>query len=195
MKFRNINPLVRAVGVFGAVSAIAIGATYALGLTSQATLQDNTISTATADLKLWDGAAFNTTAPGFTITDLIPGTPQTFPFYFQNSGAADLNLTAHVTNTPTLSGFVNNSDLSQVQVTITNDFGVGSNTVTDLNQLVNGAPVPLNGGVLHAHTQGDGGTPGTEGNFHATFNIPEAAINSGHAEVSAFDLQFTGTQP
>ena len=67
LKKIKMYPLLRAVGVFGAVAAIATGATFA-ALGSQATLTSSTISSATADLRVWDGAAFSPTGPGFTVT-------------------------------------------------------------------------------------------------------------------------------
>lgn len=186
----KVNPVFRAVGVIGAVAALVTGITFA-ALNSQATLTNSTIDTATANLKLWDGDSFESSAPGFTITNLIPGTGSgNLPFYFQNSGGVGLNLTAHVPAAPTASGF---SGWNNLKVTFHNDF-TDSTTSTNMQDLLDGN-VPLSGGALSAGAQGNSGAPNTEGNFTAKFDITPAAVTGSSASVGAFNIDFAGTQP
>jgi hypothetical protein len=117
LQFTKINPLARAIGVIGAVAALTTGVTFA-ALNSQATLTNTTISSATADLLLWDGDTFESTAPGFTITDLVPGTGVEKPLYFKNAVGVPLAVTAHVPTLPSSTGFTGWQNL---HVTITSD--------------------------------------------------------------------------
>lgn len=184
--------IARAAGVITATVALVTGVTFA-SLSSSATLSDTTINSATANLTIFDGSTFSATAPGFHIANLIPGTGKEFAMYFKNGGGVDLNLSAHIGTAPTLVGFDNNSDLTKVLVTITNDKN-GQVTNLTLNDLVSGTPV-LNGNPLHAGAQGNSGAAGTEGNFHIKFDIDPTAVHGSSASVSSFNITFTGTQP
>ncbi len=185
----KVNPMTRAVMVIASVAALVTGVTFA-ALQSQATLTDSTVNTATAGLTLWDGDSFESTAPGFTVTGLVPGVGTApLPFYFKNSGVA-LNLTAHVPATPTSSGFTGWENL---KVTIKDD---NDNAVTNTTmQALLAGEVPINGGPLSSGAQGDSNTPSTEGNFTAKFDIEPTSITGSSASVGAFNIIFTGTQP
>lgn len=190
LKVTVISPVFRAVLVVGAVMAIATGVTFA-ALQSQATLTDSTINTPTASLKLWDGDSFESTAPGFVVTGLVPGTGTAdLPFYFKNDGGLPLNITARVPVAPSLSGF---SGLSNVMVTFKSEFA-GSPVVTNLQNLLDGE-VALPGNPLAAGAQGNSGVPGTEGNYSAKFDINPAAVSGSSASVGNFNVIFAGTQP
>jgi hypothetical protein len=187
----HINPVVRAVGLFAAVAALVTSVTFA-ALNSQVTLSSNSISTTTASLKLWDGDSFESTAPGFTVTELVPGTGKEFPFYFQNTGSADLDITAHVPVAPTASGFTGWENL---EVTFTSNAPgcVDGSVETDMQALLAGEVAlpcnPLSGG-----SQGNSGVEATEGNYKVKFDIDPSAISGSSATVGSFDIVFTGTQ-
>src|SRR5262249_19629861 len=98
----RINPLARAVGIFGAVAALAAGVTFA-ALQSSATLTDSSIDTGNADIQVYNFSdnQWESSAPGFTITNLVPGTGSDQNFYLRNTGSVDYDLTATI---PTLPG-------------------------------------------------------------------------------------------
>lgn len=184
----KFSPLVRAIAVIGAVAALAGGATFA-ALQSQATLTNTTINSATASLKLWNGSSFESTAPGFTVTNVVPGqgsAPQAF--YFKNDGGVPLAVTATVPVAPTYAGVAEASDV-EVDITCYNNATVNTN----LEALLAG-PVSLNL-VLPAGAQGDSGNPNTVGNCTAVFDFDPAGVSGSSASVGPFDVVFTGTQP
>lgn len=95
----SINPVLRSVGVMSAVAVLVGGVTFA-ALQSRATLTDNTISSASANL-LVDGnndGTFSEKEPGFAFTDIVPGvTPsEAQQFALQNNGDTDLGIKASV---------------------------------------------------------------------------------------------------
>ncbi len=92
----KMSPLLRAIGVIGAVAALVTGITFA-ALQSQATLTNNTISSATADLQIKSGGRFDTFATGFAFVNVVPGGPAvpSVPFSFDlknNGGLSGANL-------------------------------------------------------------------------------------------------------
>lgn len=95
----GINPVLRSVGVMSAVAVLVGGVTFA-ALQSRATLTDNTISSASANL-LVDGnkdGTFSEEEPGFAFKDIVPGvTPsEAQQFALQNNGDTDLKIRASV---------------------------------------------------------------------------------------------------
>lgn len=186
--FKKFSPLARAIGVTGAVVAIAGGATFA-ALQSQATLTNTTITSATADLRLWDGDSFEPTAPGFTITNLLPGSgsgPQAF--YFQNNGTAPLAITASVPVLPSATNIAAWTDV-EVDISCVGASGPVSTTLAALNS----APVSLTL-TLPAGAQGDSGNPLAVGNCTADFDFNPAGVTGSSASVTAFNVVFNGTQ-
>jgi len=188
LSIHKINPMFRAVGTVGAVAALVGGIT-----SNDVTLTANTINSATASLKVFDGSTYTTTSTGFTVTNLVPGTGVTNPFFLENDGGVALNLSVKST-IPTLAGFINNNDLSGVKVTITDD-NTSQATVTNLAALTGVNGVPLTDTPFPAGATGNGGVPNTDGNFHLKFDIDPAAVSgSSGATVSAFTLTFSGDQ-
>lgn len=180
--------MARAVGVIVATTAIVTGITFAQ-LNTTATLSSTTISTATADLTVWNGSNFAITAPGFTVTNLIPGTPSAEqPFYLKNGGGSKLGVTAHIPTTPTYSGI---GDWNKVYVHIAND-NSGTAVNTTIGALLAGE-VTLPGSPLSAGAQGNSGVPNTEGNFKISFNIDSSTVSGSSANIGAFDIVLTGT--
>ena len=208
MRKFNINPLARSIGIFGAVTALATAVTFA-ALNSQATLTDNTESTANAGLNIWNGSTYASTAPGFTITGLIPGTGVTKNVYLQNSGGVPEAITATVPTLPTSSGF---SGWNNATVSITaentscldppsfleNTASAGNSNAspytvnTNLADLSSGEVIlPC---VMNAGDAGNGGVPGTSGNYDFHFDIAESSVTGSSANIGSFNFNFTGTQ-
>ena len=180
----------RAVGVIGATAAVIIGVTFATGLSSQATLNNNTLSSANASLLLWNGSSFASTAPGFTVTGLVPGHGSgPLPFYFQNNGGVDLDITAHVPAAPSSSGF---SGWQNLTLHINND-ATHQAIDTTMQDLLNGQ-VSLPGNPLPAGSTGNSNVAGTPGNYTATWDIVPASVTGNQVTVGSFDIVFTGTQ-
>lgn len=107
----KINPVVRAVGVFTAVAALVTGVTFAQ-FNRTATLEDNTLSSATAGL-LVDGSDRNSTPTqrerGFRFDNLSPGREsRRHTFRLRNSGDTPLNVSVHATRSD-VDGQINNN--------------------------------------------------------------------------------------
>jgi predicted ribosomally synthesized peptide with SipW-like signal peptide len=191
---RLVNPVLRAIGVIGVVAGLVTGVTFA-ALNDQAVLQDSSISSPTANLTLFDGDSFESTAPGFHVTDLIPGTGSSEQlFYFRNGAGLDLNVTAHIPSTPPAPaegyGFASFSDL---KVKFTNKH-TGDVVNTNMQALIDGE-VALPGNPLHGGAQGNGGVSDTEGNYSVSFDIDQSLVSGDHVGVGSFNVTFTGTQP
>jgi len=199
----NINPFLRATGVIGAVAVCVTGITFA-ALNSQATLTGSTLTSADASLLIYNGSTFASTATGFNITGLIPGTPGTTGnpgtdgsgttehVYFQNAGGTPIAITATVPTLPAApAGGYGFSDFHNVTVNI---FGEACNTniQTTLFDLNAGAvTLPC---TMAAGATGNSSAPGTSGNYDFTFNINEAAVTGSSAGVGPFDVDFNGVQ-
>lgn len=186
-----INPTLRAIGVISAVAVLVGGVTFA-ALNSQATLTNSSINSATASLKLWDGDSWDSTAPGFIITDLIPGTGVTKPLYMQNAGTVGLNVVAHVPVAPSATGFSGWENLTVAIKSYKPACGITVNTnMADL--LAGDVALPCN--TFTAGAAGDGNVQWTEGNYDFKFDITPAAVTGSSASVGNFDIVFSGTQP
>lgn len=196
MKKRLMSPLTRAVGVISAVAILVGGVTFA-ALQSQATLTDNTIASANADLKLWDGDSFESEAPGFTVTGLVPGEgsgPNLF--YFQNAGETDLNISAHVPVAPEEPqggyGFSGWENLDVTFKNLSDDCAEGP-VETDMGALLAGdVELPCNPLSEGATGNNQPGAEGTEGNYSVEFDIHPEAVTGDHAGVGSFDIVFSG---
>lgn len=95
----HVSPVLRSVGVISAVAVLVGGVTFA-ALQSQATLTDNTISSASAGL-LVDGNGdeqFSEEEAGFAFEGIVPGlTPsEVKEFSLKNEGDTDLKVKAKV---------------------------------------------------------------------------------------------------
>jgi hypothetical protein len=195
---KGFNPVVRAVGVFSAVAIIAGGVTYA-ALNTSATLSGNTITTADANLLLWDGDSYETTAPGFDVTGLIPGEGSADQkFYVKNAGDTNLNVTAHVATAPVAPAEGYGFDGWQnLRVTFkaynpactTASDRIVHTTMADL--LAGQVALPCNNLKMGAQGDSSPGAVNTEGNYSVSFDITPASV-SGTPKVGDFDLVFTG---
>lgn len=190
---KGISPVTRAIGVFSAVAVVVGGVTFA-ALQSSATLTDSSISTANAELQVYnfDTAQYASTAPGFTITDLIPGSGVEKSFYLRNNGETALNVSARVPALPgaPADGF-GFSGYENVTVKIT---GEKCDTAVDTNlQALFDAAVALPCNALLAGEAGNSTVDGTAGNYDVKFDINPAVITGASAGVGNFNIVFTGT--
>jgi predicted ribosomally synthesized peptide with SipW-like signal peptide len=190
---KGFNPVTKAVGVFAAVAIIVGGVTYA-AFQSQATLSDNTISSATAGLQvdnLGNGAGFATSDAGFSFTGIVPGadygTPQQFKL--KNSGDTDLQVTVFATDGAS-SGILNKNKI-HVKFTNTSLSTPGSveYTLAELQSMEKGLP----GMGIASNDSLDTSGSGEENTFNVQVKIDADAVNNGNgASVSGFDLVLTG---
>lgn len=195
----TINPLIRAVLVIGAVAALVTGVTFA-ALTNTATLTQNTISAADASLLVWDGDSFESTAPGFTVTDLVPGqgSGDNF-FYLQNNSPGDLWVYAHVPAEPAAPtggyGFTGWENLKVIFMSHAGDC-VDDPVKTDMAALLAGnVELPCNPLSEGATGNNQPGEEDTEGNYSVSFDIDPESLTEGaeDAGVGSFDLQLIGS--
>lgn len=192
---RKLAIIGRAVGSVGAVVALAGGITYAALTSNTATLSDSTISTGTASLKIYDfeAGAFQEEAPGFQITNLVPGTGVTESFYLQNDGDAPLTVTAKVPTLPAApeGGEYGFNGFENVKISITGE--KCSQTVNTNLAALNAAPVALPCNPLAAGAAGNSNVAGTEGNYKIKFDINPDVVTGSSAGVGPFDIVFQGT--
>lgn len=192
---RHINPVARAIVVIAAVMALVTGVTFA-ALKDSVTLQNNTISSANADLLIWDGDSFEQTAAGFTVTNLIPGSgSDDYPFYLKNNGGTPLKLAITVPSAPAEpAGGYGFSGWENLKVTVTNNEpGCADDTLhTDMAALLAGE-VELKCNPMTAGAQGDSGNLETEGNFTVSFDIAPESVTGDSPGVGNFDLVITGS--
>ena len=179
--------ITRATAVIGATAALVVGVTFA-ALSTSATLTGNTLSSATAGLQISNGGSYGPTAIGFQVAGFVPGQGSgPLPFYLQNSGGTNLNLTVGSTTPLTSSGF---SGWNNLVVTITND-ATTVTTTTNMQALINGnVALP---DALAAGATGNSAVPFTPGNYHITFDVNPSSITGSQVTVGSFDLTFTGT--
>jgi predicted ribosomally synthesized peptide with SipW-like signal peptide len=193
----KFNPIARAVGVMGVVAALATGVTFA-AFSSTATLTDNTISAADANLLVWDGDSFESTAPGFTIADLVPGEGSTDNmFYLQNNSGGALYVSAHVPDMPDEPeggyGFTGWENLKVTFKSYAPDCEEPEVNTTMAALLAGNVELPCN--TLAEGAQGNAGEQATEGNYSVSYDIDPSSLNSGvdDAGVGDFDLQLIGS--
>ena len=185
-----VSPVFRAVLVVGAVMAIATGVTFA-ALQSQATLTDNTISSATADLQVNStGEDFGATDTGFDFTGLVPGADYgaASDFQLRNNGDADLNVQVYAeTVSATGTGVLDKSKV-MVKFTNTSTAEPAEYSLAQLeaaNRDVPGASSTFTDLFLEA--------PETD-NFEIQVKLEEGAVSgTGPVSVNDFDLVFVGT--
>jgi predicted ribosomally synthesized peptide with SipW-like signal peptide len=185
---RNISPILRAVGVIGAVALLVTSVTFA-ALSDEASLTGNTVTSATADLNVWDGSAWAGTGAGFDVNELIPGTwSAPYAFYLQNASPFAMDISVRVPVAPTLT---NVASLADVEIRF-HDETQAVIATTDLDELVNSGPVALND--LLANSQGSTAATADEGDYYVTFNLDPTGVSGTQADVPAFNFVFTGEQ-
>lgn len=188
---QRINPVMRAILVIGAVAALVTSVTLA-ALQSQATLTDNSISSATAGL-LVDGSDENTTPTaseaGFNFENLIPGAEYSAPetFMLSNTGSAPLSITVY--STPGTSSEV--VDKNKVHVKITNTMGT-EDTADDVSDEYTLAELETIFNPLPGVSTPDSLAAGETENFEIAVKIDESISGDGFT-FDGFDLVFTGS--
>jgi hypothetical protein len=120
-KRHRLALIIRLVAVFGIVGTITTGATFAALQSPGAKINDNTISSATANLQAsLDGTNYPSTIFGYNFSAIVPGGASMpangNPLYLKNAGTANLSLKVSVSSTPINPGGV---DLSKVFLHIT----------------------------------------------------------------------------
>lgn len=194
-KISKINPLARAVGVVGAVMALVTGVTFA-ALSDTATLTGNSIGTASANanLLLWDGDSFESSAPGFNFTGLEPGeASKPFDFYLKNKGNVDLDLTAEIPALPAFSDGITAED-----VTLSFSGNCDDEPVSATLAELNAAPIELPCGPLTDEPNGFWGDwrhrKHDKSNYRVTVKVADdVALGETEQTVGAFDIVFNGT--
>ncbi|HEX8227601.1 MAG TPA: hypothetical protein VF572_07075 [Candidatus Saccharimonadales bacterium] len=187
LRNRGVQPMARAIMVVSAVAVLATGVTYAALQSQAATLTGNTISTATADLKIGSSAStFSATRAGFNFSNIIPGaTPSPTDgnsFYLKNFGAAPMALKVAVSSTPANTA---NVDLTKV-------FLVFTRVDTTATQKLSLAS------LVSAHTTGgtaitDSLAGGAVAQFKTQVTMDDDAFTGTTATVGGIDLTFNGT--
>ncbi len=188
VRITAINPLARSVTVIGAVAALATGVTFA-ALQSQATLTNNTISSASAVLLVdntGDPARGLTPSDnGFAFTGMVPGgaASNTGTFQLKNDGSTALH--THV-KVPTLPTYVdsngNDVTVDNTKVFVVFKNGAGADQSFALSAL-NGAD-----GVQLA----DDLAAGAVANYTVKVTMDVDAFTANQAVSTNFDFLFTG---
>ncbi len=186
ISLQRVNPVARAAMVIGAVMALVTGITFA-ALTSTATLTNNTISSATADLQVSadGGTTFgNNVVSSFNFSGIVPGGAPSAnsSFKLKNNGTGNMSVAlmipAATTFTVTPSGTVDKTKV---------DLAVACTTptlsVTDTLANLEAGNVAVTGTLAAGET--------ADCTVNASMDA-DAFTGSG-ATSSAFTLQFTGT--
>ncbi|MCW1907970.1 MAG: hypothetical protein KIH63_001375 [Candidatus Saccharibacteria bacterium] len=192
LRFRRVNPVTRAIAVFGVVATLVTGITYA-ALTSQATLTNNIISSASANLQVKSTGSFATQDAGFAFTGIVPGGPA-MPlagnaFQLRNAGDTDLDVAVSVPALPTFVG--GTVDPSKVDLLIS--CTAGSSTFAKTASLADLVAAHGTGGLLMTPDY----LPHTTGNVaDCTAKVQmdsDAITGSGPVSTTFFNIVFTGT--
>lgn len=179
----RLLPIVRAIAVLSAVGVITTAVTFAALQSSGNALTGNTISTATAALKISkDGSAYSDSVPGYNFTGLVPGgaaqPTNGYAAWLQNVGTATLSLSLSVPTAPTVSGTV---DLQKVSVIIIPNTGV-TQTIP-LSDLIAGKVALANSNLaINATTL-----------YHVQVSMAADAVSGSSASITNLDLSFSGT--
>jgi len=187
LRIRSINPVLRATGVIGVTAAMVTGVTFA-ALNSQATLTDNTISTATAGLEVGLAADnLSATEDGFDVTGLVPGTGVDQDFYLRNIGDTPLDVTVNVPNLPGApEGGYGFTGFDNLTVKLTSE--ACDAVVTTNMQALHDGQVALPCNALE-----EAGEANTPTKYTAHIDINPDVVTGSHAGVGNFNLVFTGT--
>ena len=183
----NIKPLLRAVTVMAAVMVLVSGVTFAALQSQQVVLSGNTITSATADLKIsTDGVTYSSAHAGFDFTSVVPGGPDVpaagYSFYLKNTGSTATVIKMAVSTAPTNLSSV---DLTKVSIVVTRVPGGSSQSLT-LASLVNGH---IDGGVALTDTL----AAGVANQHKVQVSMSTDAFTGAGASLGNIDFVFTGT--
>jgi hypothetical protein len=183
----TFKPLARAVTVMAVVMVLVSGVTFAALQSQQAVLTGNTITSATADLKIsTDGSNYANTHAGFDFTSVVPGGAAVpaagYAFYLKNSGSTSTQIKMAVSTTPTNLSSV---DLSKVSIVITRVPG-GTSQIISLASLVSGY---ADGGVALTDVL----PAGSAFQYKLQVSMTADAFNGAGAALGNIDIVFIGT--
>lgn len=182
----TLKSVLRVVGVFIIVMLIISGVTFAALQSQQAVLAGNTITSASADLKIsLNNVDYGSSFTGFNFTDVVPGGPAVpaagYSFYLKNAGSTPSTVKVAVGTTPTNLSSV---DLSKVNVVFTRVPGGTSQSFT-LSALMSAY---LTGGVALTDTLASNSTS----QYKVQVSMAADAFNGPSASLSNIDFIFTG---
>ena len=190
LKTKGVQPIARAIMVVSAVAVLATGVTYAALQSQAATLTGNSISTATADLRIsttggTTSSSWFNTRTGFNFNNVIPGSvpnpAEANSFYLKNFGGAPMALRVAIQSTPTNTS---NVDLSKVHLVFTR---VDTTAVQRLS--VASLMAAINTGTPLTDTL----APGVIAQYKTQVIIDEDAFTGTSATIGGIDLIFHGT--
>lgn len=176
----------RSVAVIGALIALAGSVSFAALQSPTASLTNNTIQSASADLRIGTSAtSFAATRSGFDFADIVPGgnaqPADGHAMWLKNYGTAALNVRVSIGSTPINPSAI---DLSQVSLVITRQDTATSQSLT-IQSLVDAYPT----GVLLT----DGLSAGSVAEYKLQAKMTETAFNGSAAAVSDIDLVFSAS--
>ena len=185
-RINKISPLARAVLVIGAVAALVTGITMAQ-FNSTATLTDNTLASASAEL-LVDGSDEDTeptsSEPGFDFDGLAPGEESDVEtLLLRNAGDLDMNVTVYATP----SAVVGLADNDKIHFCFTRETAPASSEECFTRSDMLGTFNTLPGNPITAED------PDEDVEYSLVVKVDSDHPGSGF-EVDPFDLVFTGTQ-
>lgn len=184
----KLNPVVRATGIIGATAALVTGVTFA-ALSSSATLTQNTIASATANLEIDnvdEGVETGlSTDQGFAFTGVVPGGTgsNTGNFTLTNTGTAGLTVKVKSPAGPTwVGGSVNDA---KVHVNISCTGGLTASITPSITDLLTGDGVAVGGTLAAAST--------ATCTAQVTMESDAFTGTGVSTNPTGFDLVFTGT--
>jgi hypothetical protein len=185
-KITALQPVARAVIIVSAVAVLATGVTYAALQSQAANLTGNSISTATADLRIGTSTStFSNTRTGFSFGGIVPGAEPTpaegNSFYLKNYGTAPMALKAAVSSVPTNAS---NVDLSKVYI-IFNRVDTNATQKLSVASLVE---ANASGGILLTDTLAGG----VVAQYKTQVSMDNDAFSGQSASIGGIDLVFTG---
>lgn len=187
-KVNNIRAVARAVCVVGLVGTVTSGVTFAALQSQQAVLSNNTIHSATADLRIGtSGATFAATRTGYDFRDIIPGgSPMPTdgnPMFLKNYGSAGLAVKVAVSSTPSATEPV---DFNKVYISFTRVDVPSTAEEFSLSELMSAYP---SGGLsMRGSISGD-----VTAQYQIRASMAADALNGSGVSIDDVDLVFTGT--
>jgi hypothetical protein len=187
LDMKGFQPLARAVVVVSAVAVLATGVTYAALQSQAATLTGNSISTATADLRIGTTAStFYNTRTGFNFANIIPGAVASptdgNSVYLKNFGSAPMALKVAISSVP---ANASNVDLNKVYLLISR---VDTSALQKITVASLVAANTTGGTAMTDHLAG-----GSIAQYKLQVSMDDDAFSGTTATVGAIDLIFNGT--
>jgi hypothetical protein len=198
-RIKGINPVLRAVGIVGAVVALAGGVTYA-AFGNAVALNGTNLSTTSIGLKIWNGTTYADTAPGFNIENMgINDYSAKQLFYLKNISDHPVPVAVRLGNNyPDNMPVYDGTNYGYVKMKITAEWNNASCTAAN-----NSVEVPLTGLYYSADFDlpcealpvgADGNPSGTanssEGLYSIQFMITGLTEGATSGSIQNLDLKF-----